>query len=183
MIVLGCDPDLHHTGLALLRDGKPIALGVALAPPHLKRVDAVLGMCAALPDALSDLFLQAGWTNRGADRVIVESQQIYYGKSNVRPDDLILLAQVAGACCTLGSFLADDIRLPKPNQWKGSIPKMVKQRRILDKLGWGHLCTKTTVKPKHCPLDLKLTGTNWSHVLDAIGLAQWGEAIRAEPAP
>jgi Holliday junction resolvasome RuvABC endonuclease subunit len=175
MIVLGIDPDLHHTGLSMVKDGVPQDLACVTVDRKLVGPEAVMAMARALPAALHSL------SKLEPVVAVVENQQIYTGtQGRARPDDILKLGQVAGAALAAIEhvFCVDKVFFPKPQRWKGSVPKLIHQRRILSRLGWETVETKTTVRPKGNPLGFHLAATHWSHVLDAIGLALWGEKQR-----
>jgi hypothetical protein len=176
MNIIGIDPDLHHTGLALLVDGAPAALRICRVEPKYKGPDAVIEMAARLPEEIQRLCEGAGKAPQDLHRAIIEGQKIYAGiKQHARPSDILMLAHVAGAALGLLKLFTEQVLLPEPGRWKGTVPKKVHQRRLIIKERWTPRETKTAVYPDGQPLGLKLAATQWSHVLDALGLARWGE--------
>jgi hypothetical protein len=155
MLALGCDPDLHHAGLALVYYDPierllPVVkwTGVALAPTKLKSYAAASALVwPALP---------LGWR---PNLLVVEGQKIY-PHSQVRPADLMHLAFAAGCALMAYRFeAAGNVVVPLPQEWKGSVPKEVAHQRIL---------ARCIVPPSF------LAGPHTSHIIDAIGLALWG---------
>lgn len=177
MIVLGADPGLHQTGLALY-DATLCEVrwvGVARGPDKAQGQDAVLAMKQALHGILLGKF---------PDLAVVESQEAYLGGgSHTRkstPGDLIMLATVTGLI--VASAAAPKLLLPRPKDWKGQVPKAVQQARVCSRLNWPFRAHPTKaggwVEPigfGHHRVEVQdVRGTQWSHVLDAIGLAMHG---------
>ncbi len=101
----------------------------------------------------------------GALSICVEGQQ-FYGteRSKGDPNDLIRLAQVAGA--VLGGLLTGrpdaTYSMPLPRQWKGSTPKAIHHTRLArDYPHWVGPVARDTPKSKQ------------HHVWDAVGLLEW----------
>lgn len=96
--------------------------------------------------------------------VCVEGQQ-FYGteKSKGDPQDLIRLAQVAGA--VLGALCLrapGRYEIPLPRVWKGSTPKTIHHARLArDYPQWVEPVARDTPKSKQ------------HHVWDAVGLLEW----------
>ena len=187
MRVLGFDPDLHNAGLAIIEDARgPRSVGpllvvrllhVVQVDKNLKGDQAVRAMVAALPhrsphDDRVIVRTVNGWDGFDYRHAIVEGQESYRGKGNgaSTPDVLIRLAHVAGAAAReyAGTIVA-------PKVWKGSIPKEVKQARICSRLGWTYEVRAGWVEPTGAgPAAFPhIKGKQWSHVVDAIGLALW----------
>jgi hypothetical protein len=172
MIVLGIDPDTYNTGIALVDTSSRKVLHVAVASVDSKRVveKRVVEMIGAIYRRLDIMF--------GEDRIyghasaaVVEGQR-KYPKDNVRPQDLVHLAQVAGiaaALCVdhLHPLPFGSTMMPEPRLWKGSVPKPIHQARILKQVG-------LTDDLRGVRGAESLTKTQKGHVIDAIGLALWG---------
>ncbi|MCZ2418690.1 MAG: hypothetical protein LC123_02445 [Burkholderiales bacterium] len=171
--VLGFDPDLHNSGIAVVRrEGdsyRVVALAVAKVPRTITHDAAVLAMVDALPRVAPDY-------------VVVEGQEAYRGRSGARakPEDLIRLAHVAGAALRLYGNHLDlthkEIVLPKV--WKKQTKKEWKHARICTALGWASepragWALPTGPEPERLEEEFNIYGKQWSHVLDAIGLAIW----------
>ena len=90
------------------------------------------------------------------DKVLVELPRVYPKARNIRPNDLIDLAAVAGACVCLGS----DLEFVHPQMWKGQVPKDISADRSMKFL---------TRAEKSVVMDY------WhnDHVWDAIGIGLW----------
>ena len=188
MIVLGIDPDLHNTGMAIACLDKIHWVGVAevdkgfkeagAVPPMMERVRYLMrvawefllnesGLCIFNPE------------EAGFDRVVIEGQH-YNAQRDADPNDLIHLAQVAGAAGGVATQWEILPLVPRPQEWKGSVPKPIHQARILARLGLDYKKVKTHAYP----IDkLQMTGISgahgmrskdWKHVVDAMGLALWG---------
>lgn len=175
MFTIGVDPDMHTPALALLENGRCRNAALGRVSASLTGAEAVAEASKLLPVLAADLV--KGWLQEPESALVaVEGQQFYGAKGRARPQDLINLAQVAGAACAALSPWAERILIPLPQQWKGSIPKKVKHKRILNKLGWSFHEGRVVV-PAACPLDVDFPPSKWTHVIDAIGLAQWGERV------
>lgn len=174
MRVLGFDPDLHNSGLAIVErtpEGKFVVLHAQIisVPAALKGDAAVRAMIAALP------LWQVDYGDLFYGSAVVEGQEAYRGAQANRatPDVLIRLAHVAGAALRLY-----DGEIVAPKVWKGQVPKDIKQARICSKLGWDYVKHSGWVEPTFISSNPAanfpaIKGKQWSHVLDAIGLAIW----------
>lgn len=169
MIVLGIDPDLHRTGWALV-ESNPLTLkqvGIASTPTKFKNEEAVIHMRDAIPLSLPQ--------DIAYHLAIVESQEVYFAKAKANPNNLILLAQVAGICAAATRSAA--LWMPRPGSWKGQVPKDVHQDRILRSVGLNPVRCKSYCFPSplpNCPIINLNSQSDWKHVVDAIGLACWG---------
>lgn len=159
LVTIGLDPDLHATGIAWCTLEKVQRVAVARVSAKLKGEEAVIAMSEAIRRVLGFSF----------DRAVVEGQEIYL-RHTKNPDSILRIGQVAG--CALGLMTEDltpsSIRLPRPKEWKGSVPKEIMAARIMRHYGM-------TVKNRSSiPGSLGITNKEWGHVTDAIGLALWG---------
>lgn len=174
MYFIGCDPDLSSTALAAVTDiGKLRELRVFRAYTKLAMIKTI---------GWVDSFCFVEKTNAFA----VEAQEIYPSGPNKtkNPGDILHLSQVAGAL--LGRCF-EDYRLgiefgyfPLPVQWKGSIPKIIHHRRILNKAGIpADYVGEAGGKDPYCYIkagpwhDAFPNKGDWKHLCDAIGLAQY----------
>lgn len=174
-LFLGIDPDLHHTGIALLDEfGRVLGVEcVVLGPKHTGEEAVVL-----MSRAIGAVIGMINDYKPGVNNVIVEGQTISF-RQTADPDSIIKLAHVTGACVGAANELLEcAVRIPKPREWKGQVPKQVHHQRILDRLGWKyelHGSPKNGyAAPTDPPVGRKLKATHWKHVVDAIGLGQWG---------
>ncbi len=176
MRALAFDPDLHNTGWALVEKGASDVL-------HVRDVG-----CIKVPTQIKKKKTKGEWAVRLMSRAVaewdrpvpwieeiyvVEGQQIYFGKTP-NPQNIVHLAQVAGACLAWSD--CEHTYLPSPSQWKGSVEKHIHQARICKKLGWDYEIRASGKNryavPTNAPFSLK--ATEWKHCMDAIGLAIWG---------
>lgn len=200
--VLGIDPDLDTTAFAFVDANTTCVELVGVARP-LKGVGRkVERMVAAINVAFTNIacdtheFTYSQKIRDAFERgrifcTVVEGQQIYQGVRQ-RPDDILRLSQVAGGGAGIASHLCGATRLlmPRPQEWKGSVPKPIHQARVLERLGWpyerkGPAPKRTMGKVEHSgycvptsvPSDVALYDvrpSDWKHIVDAIGLALWG---------
>lgn len=178
-LTLGIDPDLHNTGFAFLAPEGVVYAGCVTVSSDLKGADAVVEMARQLAAAfeLMDFNPQLS---------IIEGQQLYDGpgKRHRRPQDIVHLGNAAGAALGVVSlrFPGTLCLMPKPRDWKGTIAKGIKQRNILHAIGIDEVMfDKEEAVPCAVPAWGKhIKKTQWSHVIDAIGLAHWAlKAYRA----
>lgn len=178
MRVLGVDPDLHHAGIALVDDGKTvIAVRCPQVSGNLRGAAAAVEMARSMQVDLFELFAAYG----RPDVAIVEGQEMYLG-SRVRPQDLLHLALSAGiAAGVVRAAWADTrIEIPKPQTWKGTIPKHIHQKRIMRSVGIQFEGGSNPAKILRLPTTDGFDGIKKAHlihVIDAIGLAVWGATL------
>lgn len=180
-MILGIDPDLHNTGLALADAHRVYAVRLVTVDKNLKGEDAVIAMCAALPPVMASLL------GSGVEGIVVEAQELYLGGDapKGKPEDLFNLANVTGAALSV-VVQGPARRRPLPKEWKGQRPKSVHQASVCLKLGWAFERRADYVVP-HFHEDALVRGYptpdgadeimplgNWKHVMDAVGLALWG---------
>jgi hypothetical protein len=175
---LGSDPDLRTLSVAVLKNvaGLPVLDRILLVKQKGSKGDAaVLDMINAMQRMLVNYL----WMN-GQVVMAVESQDVSYtGCTNAaRVSDLVNLAHIAGAVCQKFSVLAPRaMLLPKPQAWKGNVPKGIHQCRVLKRLGVA-FTMKGGQEPYPVPVDLrsvvsgdKLNDGDWKDINDSIGLA------------
>jgi len=178
MISLGIDPDLHHAGVALVRDGKKvIAVRCPTVSSNLRGAEAAVAMAQAMELVLTELFQAYG----APDVVAVEGQESYLG-SKVKPQDLLNLALAAGVAVGIvrACWSAPRIEVPRPVTWKGSVPKDIHQKRILRSVGIPFATGEKPTRILRLPETDGFAGIkpkNMIHVIDAIGLAVWGSTL------
>ena len=182
MRVLGIDPDTHDIGFAIAEGGVVTAISVVRLPTVVKNIPqrrdkAIIQLVGS--DKLTDT-LHTILSTGDIDRVVIEGQQIYL-KSKAKPQDQLYLAQAAGAILARVADLLPEaeIKMPLPQKWKGTIPKYVKHRRILqDQEGWTYYEENKRILVDQVPEDVELLAdvpqAAWTHVIDAMGLAVWG---------
>jgi len=99
-----------------------------------------------------------------ADEVVVEVPQIYpASKSKGDPNDLIRVALAAGGAAVAAGGV---VKLVRPREWKGTVPKEIHNRRTIVKLRDFELQIYVTCT-KSIPEALR------HNVLDAVGLGLW----------
>ncbi len=179
---LGVDPDIYNVGLAVVEqtmNGQRLRrAGVS----KLTRTAGVNGRSAVIKQ-ISQLAEQISqFCGRDSiSKIAVEGQQIYIGKSNARPDDILKIALVAGGCiaaCRL-VFPRAEIYCPRPVLWKGSVPKGIHQARVCKRFNIKFKATaidkpvKDIEAPQLMRVFNKISKAQWSHVIDAAGLGGW----------
>ncbi len=183
MTSMGIDPDVHGCAVAMLDSTNTLRVFV-IRETRGKSRDAAISMITDNP-AFSVV--------RHAykpDVLTVEGQDARYtGTTCARPQDIVALALVTGAC--LASIPADVKYCPLPREWKATTRKDIKQRRIFKGLGIEFTMKGGRVpyedapenkKKNYYPVPLhpekytigKVNDGDWKDLADAVGLAVWG---------
>ena len=148
--VVGIDPGVRCSGVAELENDRVVNVW------PLERRSTTLS--ANITQQCQDLAAALGASLSGYDVVAVELPTVYPG-SPVRPSDLIEIAAVAGALAA--TVPADLIEIVEPRRWKGSVPKDVHNRRMIEKM------------PELRELLGQYKRQLHEHMVDAAGLARW----------
>lgn len=174
MRYVGVDPGTKNLGWAIVDEaGQVVQVGVVRATSAEHMVHQLFQYLPTQFDTVA--------------QVVVESQEYRHGRAKGNPNDLFPLANIAGvAAGLLYDRAARDkgvsgVRFVTPMEWKGSVPKAPHHRRLCDKLRWKYHESSTKdpyiipdFDEEESPLgDEHLRATDWSEVLDAIGLALW----------
>jgi Holliday junction resolvasome RuvABC endonuclease subunit len=171
MIFIGIDPDLHNLSWAAIDTTRTVvAVQVISISRTYKGWAAVVKMIQAIEKTSPLAFTIPNYS--GPSRTVLESQQIYFGKSKASPESILMLAHLTGAIHAKVLSQNKISALVKPRQWKGSVPKAIHQERILKQVGWRSKRTQGYCYPTNAPFDLKVS--QWKHAVDAIGLALYG---------
>jgi hypothetical protein len=179
---LGIDPGVQSCALAVVNDQLAIErVAFVKVKQSLSPDEALMHMVNIVQTAVADL-------GRDVEVFVVEGQQVYGGRGGVPANDLLSLANVAGALlgyCAMeaGKTPGSVVYFPRPRQWKGQQPKDVNQANTLTKLGLQYAVAKGQEPycyPTGCAQVSRVRGwhgTNrgdWKHISDAAGLALWG---------
>lgn len=171
---LGIDPDVHKCAFAYLTgDGGLYGLQVQVI-----RQDDLKGREAAIALVQQQAFKEAVELFQ-PDILTVEGQDVRYtGKTSyANPQDVANLSLISGAALALS--YAPKKYCPLPREWKGTVPKGIKQCRILDSLGIQYEM-RGGKDPYPVPVDFeqycigKVNASDWQDLTDAVGLAIWG---------
>lgn len=179
--VLAVDPDMKTPAFACVGyNGTAFKVHyLGLGKVTTKKADHEVGpslSAVAMARALQQLPL------RPHALALVEGQMIY---THVRqkPQDIMRLAQAAGACAGVLLSWGLSARLVEPGVWKGQVPKEVCQARAYSRLGWtyekharksGSFAIPDARHVAGIPsVGLKNAG-DWKHLGDAVALAIWG---------
>lgn len=199
-LCLGVDPDLHSCGLAWIDyvTGKLVGVDVCRDPEKgLKERAACVSMAASIAAYMRSEFPYHKTIYRteyecddSADfaAAAVEGQEVVYSAQHgAGPRPLLFLAHVSGSWLTELSRHSSRLYLPAPGDWKGSVKKHIKQARIAASVGIEVKVARPSdpycyaVDPKSMPGGERIKKSEWSEVLDAIGLAQFArEKARKE---
>jgi hypothetical protein len=191
--ILAADPDTHSMPFVLYEAGKILAVRVARVHRGVTGDEAVAAMIEAMTPIVVEM------TSAGPIAlVVVEGQQILragglkssgYGRAD--PEDILRLAHLAGAASALAYGPGVTTVRPTPATWKGQVPKEAHHRRVLKGYGWDsdekgrptpEAVTRAMAGAGGAAASAPglLTGvadvktSEWTHVVDAMGLAAWG---------
>jgi hypothetical protein len=179
MIFAGIDPDMHTCAIATVNEDLTlVGLTIMRVTKKLKTHAAISAMCS-----------QMGRGVRPGELTItahaVEAQEIYMEGPNKTPNprNILHLAAISGAALTMLAVASPTSipYFPLPVQWKGSIEKIIQQRRYLAKAGFqleqiGEMGGKEPycyIKDYKSDESNKINDGDWKHLTDAIGLAQY----------
>lgn len=182
MKLLGIDPDTHRVGFAYGDKTAIRAVHCTRLDPKQTGRKAII----ALAKEIDNVFLEIkhGLIEDDPEAIIVEGQKAYIA-GKAKPDHIIRLAQACGVILggAARAFPNATLVFPDPQQWKGSVPKMIHQKRTLSLYGWEPQATSRSVFPVAIPNELvqmvEIPVMAWSHIIDAMGLVYWA-AARAE---
>lgn len=161
--ILAIDPGLEATGWAVLSDKTGTLLDCGIAQPFA-RVNQTQSL-AEIRLKLMKIWEERVGLSKNPKILAIEMPQIYQQKFlKGDPNDLIPLAIMNGL---LWATLSPSQALfPRPAVWKGQVPKVVMEQRIVSNLS---LRSKKAfaeglhVVPKHLR----------HNVYDAVGIGQW----------
>jgi hypothetical protein len=152
--IIGIDPGINFTGVAILEDGK-----VKFAKLINRKYDALPVNIDQQSCELAGL-LQIRLDRIFVAKAVVEAPRIY-PDSPARDNDQMDLSLMAGALFRAVSSISYAALLAYPRTWKGTTPKKIHNKRILEKLPELNELLKPYPKGQH------------EHIIDAAGLALW----------
>jgi len=182
---LGCDPDIHNLSFFLIDEMNNVQ-GIWMVKEKSRykgqkgresaRIMATAGMRRFI-QALDDDILDS------VCGIAVEGQNVTYtAQKGVNPQCIVDLSCVAGATISILSALMPNAKVyfPAPSEWKGTIPKHVKQFRVMRSLDMNYE-KKGGKKPYPVPHREqwssksfgpdKINPGDWADVADSAGLA------------
>lgn len=147
--LLAIDPSLRGTGWALFKDTNLVSCGVIGGPNQLSNIEAVRAIRNGVQGEAPDL------------QVVLEFPRIYpkgRGESdNIDPNDLLWVAAVAGALCTLGPSSTY-----YPSDWKGQSKKEKTLRIVLQ-----------ACNPAERAVIESVQGAKRHNAVDAVGIGMY----------
>jgi hypothetical protein len=155
--IVGIDPGVNHTGVAVFVEG---SLGAAwlINRESDSLADNIRDQKEELQVLMHNISDQVEF-----EKVVVELPRIYPG-SKARDNDQMDLSVVAGALLTAALLMVNSNIVPilvTPHDWKGTTPKNIHNRRVLKKVPEIADVLKQFPKGKH------------EHMIDAAGLGLW----------
>lgn len=174
MIWLGVDPDTQHTGICLYSaDPKYYIVGIIRTPSGLVGTEAIIAQAKGAQQFFLYLFANYLSTEFG---LVVERQTKFHHRKS-RPEALLKLALVSGVWLGQANRFAR-IFLPEPVEWKGQIPKEIHHRRVMKEADLSYQMDRDHIVPTNIPSFCKILTSDWTHIIDAIGLAIWASKQR-----
>lgn len=176
MLFFGADPDLHTTGIALIDEHDQLTNAWCVRAKGKQDRDGSAAMCQAIYAWRMTQFLDFSIA------AAVEGQELYRGtgKGDTKNSrDILFLAPISGALMVvLTAFSGKELSplyFPAPGGWKGQTPKQIKQARILERAKLKYKMSGSQDDGYCYPLSTSfdIKQTEWKHVTDAIGLAQY----------
>jgi len=179
-ISLGMDPDVHACAFAQVTETAPEKYDLKV---YVVRQKEGKSREAALALIQQDAFEIAIHGPEGCpsypDILVAEGQDVRYAgqTSRANPQDVMSLAYISGAA--LAVSVSDTKYCPLPREWKGTVKKDIKQKRVLTALGIKYEM-KGGKDPYPVPVDFqkycvgKVNAGDWKDLTDAAGLALWG---------
>ena len=155
--MIGIDPGVSMSAYAIATDRVLTGCGL------LKKVKADLFVAQALKSQLDQLRINAPL--KKLSHAIIEYPMIYDRQAQSRrvdPNDLVKVAFIAGGYAALFGTLGSVVWLPKPREWKGSVPKHIHNARLMKRF------------PEIEKLIIGFPPSYRHNVIDAIGLVDWG---------
>lgn len=122
MMLLSLDPAKHKLPWALWRDGVLSGVGMPRCDSELPLEKACVALAGACGIRL------APW-----DLVVMEQPQVY-GRLQDQKGDQNDLIEVGIAGAYVAATLGGQLRLVKPSQWKGQMPKRLTEPRVRARL-------------------------------------------------
>ena len=184
MRFIGADPDLQTLSLVAVDENSVLREVLVI-----KNLKGLTGRPASV-ELIGQLMAHGSiypWFDHDVGAMAVESQEISYtAKTGANPRDLLLIAPISGALVAVGKLLeAEEVYLPTPQAWKGSVKKWVHHRRIFTKMGWeclekkGYCCPAPGYEEKLDYIECfngKINPGDWKHITDSVGLALYAKA-------
>jgi hypothetical protein len=182
LVYLGCDPGTSdNMALAAIHPSGSIEVALCGTTKPAEARDRASSAATEISRAFSKLLLP-----QFCPAVLAMEWQCSR-PNDPRPDNIIDLSAFVGiALATIQVRMGStplEIFLPTPDEWKGNVPKHVKQNRIVALAGLSHVQHALIMARIPVPKDLgkfqKTSSAKASDVIDAIGLAQWAKARAA----
>ena len=179
LIFLGCDAGTSdNMALAAIHPNGDIAVALCGNTKPAEARDRAAGAATEISRAFSRLLIP-----RNMAAVLALEWQCSR-PNDPRPDNIIDLSAFVGiALATIQVRMGSaplEVFLPTPDEWKGNVPKHVKQNRIVAMAGKdvveSALVSARIPVPKNLGQFKDTSSAMASDAIDAIGLAQWARA-------
>lgn len=150
MTLVAIDPGKKSAGVAIFRHGLLWDCELVRAPDH-EHMCIFAGLVGFALD------------NRG-NEAMIEVPRVYPKGHTPNPNDLIPVAVVAGVFGRVLAGKGARVRFVAPKTWKGSVPKVVHNNRVMKKLTGAEL---RVLDDCGAPASLR------HNVVDAVGIGLW----------
>lgn len=179
IVSIGIDPDVHNCAFARIVEVEGKIENIQVYVVRQKEGRAREAALALIQQTAFDDAVNGDFAYRTPEVLTVEGQDVRYTGATTRanPQDVCNLSLISGAA--IGLSVANKTYCPMPHQWKRSVRKDIKQKRILKKLGIEYTM-RGGKSPYPVPVDFekycigKVNAGDWKDLTDALGLAMWG---------
>ena len=180
IVSIGIDPDVHKCAFAYVTkypDGRKDLMVHVVRQKDGKRKEAAMSLIQQ--EEFSRAVIGIPGINIFGDVLTVEGQDVRYtGKTSyANPQDVLYLAMIAGAAINESGAIRK--YCPLPREWKATVRKDIKQKRILSSIGIEY-DVRGGKSPYPVPRNFqkyaigKVNAGDWADLTDAVGLALWG---------
>lgn len=175
----GFDPDSKNCGVCYIKlkqsNGK-VQIS-ELVPSHISHSLDLSGDRAVLAmiEKLAKDHPAWGYGKSSGPVIVSERMEAYTHKREAAPN-LLMLEQVSGAWQGIWKALYPDCELiwTLPKEWKGTVPKKIHHKRIINKLGLSARLAPRSDSKYYIDEWPHLKPAQNYHILDAVGLALFG---------
>lgn len=125
------------------------------------------------------------------DYIVVEVPEVTlaWSRRGVNANNLVTLARAAGITATLFShwLCCDKVKFVLPKEWKGQADKRSNQSRMASKHDFVFQINQKSITIGESPVPATrfpsgdaVRKSDWSHIMDAVGIADWATTKMAK---